>query len=51
MIISFNAQTVVDPSHLGRLIADARVGSTATVIVVREGKRVTLQIPILQREG
>jgi serine protease Do len=51
VIISFNGQTVEDPSHLLRLIADAKIGSTSTVVVMREGRQVTLQIPILQREG
>jgi S1-C subfamily serine protease len=51
VIVSFNGQTVEDPSHLLRLIADAKIGSTATVGVVRQGRQVTLQIPIVQREG
>jgi serine protease Do len=51
VIISFNGQTVTDPAHLLQLVSDASVGSTATVVVIREGRQVTLQIPILQREG
>ena len=51
LIVSFNGQAVEDPSHFLRLVADANIGSTSTVIVLREGRRVTLQIPILQREG
>ena len=27
------------------------IGSTATVVVIREGRQVTLKIPVLQREG
>ncbi len=30
---------------------DAPIGSTAIVVVIREGRRVTLKIPVLQREG
>ena len=48
---SFNGQTVEDPSHLLRLISDAKIGSTAAVGVVRQGRPLTLQIPIVQREG
>jgi Do/DeqQ family serine protease len=51
VIISFNGQLVEDPSHLLRLVADATIGSTSTVVVMRDGRQVTLQIPILQREG
>jgi len=51
VIVSFNGQSVDDPSHFLRLVADAKIGSTATVAVMREGRPVTLQIPVLQREG
>ena len=51
VILSFDGQAVEDPSHFMRLVADARIGSTSTVVVMREGRQVTLQIPILQREG
>lgn len=50
VIISFNGQLVDDPPHLVRLVADARIGGTAAVVVMREGRQVTLQIPVLQRE-
>ncbi len=51
IIISFNGQNVIDPSHFVQLVSDARIGSTATVVVIREGRQVTLKIPVLQREG
>jgi serine protease Do len=51
VIVTFNSQSVDDPSHLVRLVGDSRIGSTATVVVIREGRRVTLQIPVHQREG
>jgi Do/DeqQ family serine protease len=51
VIATFNGQTVIDPQHLGRLIADAPIGSTAKVGVVRDGRQLTLQIPIVQRRG
>lgn len=51
VIISFNGQTIEDPSHLVRLVADSKIGSTATVVVMRDGRPVTLQVPVLQREG
>src|SRR5258706_9047952 len=36
VIASINGQMVEDPSHLLRLISDAKIGSTATVGVVRQ---------------
>ena len=51
VIVSFNGQEVSDPSQLVRLAADAAIGSTAVVVVAREGRRLTLKIPVLQREG
>ena len=51
IIVSFNGQTVVDPAHFLRLSSDAPIGSTATVGVIREGRQITLKIPVLQREG
>jgi len=51
VIVSFNGQPVEDPSHFLRLVADAKIGSTATVAVMRDGRPMTLQIPVLQREG
>ena len=51
IIVSFNNQNVIDPAHFVQLVSDARIGSTATLVVIREGRRVTLKVPILQREG
>jgi S1-C subfamily serine protease len=50
IIISFNGETVVDPGHFVRLSSDAPIGSTATLVVIREGRRLTLKVPVLQRE-
>jgi Do/DeqQ family serine protease len=51
IIISFNGQPVGDASQLSQLIADAPVGSTATVVVTRDGRQITLKIPVVQRRG
>ncbi|MCM3881776.1 MAG: trypsin-like peptidase domain-containing protein [Vicinamibacterales bacterium] len=51
VIVSFNGQAVNDPSHFLRLVADAQIGSTSAVGIIRDGRAITLQIPILQREG
>src|SRR5688572_7102852 len=46
VIVSFNGIAVEDGGQLSRLIQDARIGSTATVTVIREGERVELKISI-----
>jgi S1-C subfamily serine protease len=51
IIISFNGQNVIDPGQFVQLVSDTPIGSTAIVVVTREGRQVTLKIPVLQREG
>ena len=46
VIVSFNGTAVTDGSQLNRLIQDARIGSTAAVTVVRDGRRIDLTVPI-----
>jgi S1-C subfamily serine protease len=51
IITSFNGQNVIDPGQFVQLVSDTPIGSTAIVVVTREGRQVTLKIPVLQREG
>jgi S1-C subfamily serine protease len=37
---------VNDGGALNRLIQDSRIGSTATITVIREGRRLELRVPI-----
>jgi serine protease Do len=46
VIVAFNGTAITDGGQLLRLIQDARIGSTALVAVIREGKRIELKIPI-----
>jgi len=46
VIVSFNGTSVEEPSQLNRLISDARIGTTASIGVIHEGKRVELKVPI-----
>lgn len=50
VIVSFNGQKVQDPGHLVRLVADAQIGSTARVAVVRSGRTIDLRVPIVQQQ-
>jgi serine protease Do len=47
VIVGFNGTTVDDPSQLQRLVADARIGSTASVKVLRNGRTIELKLPIV----
>ncbi len=47
VIVRFNSQPVQDPSQLFRLVADAKIGSSATVQVVRDGRRLDLKVSIV----
>ncbi|PYR13056.1 MAG: hypothetical protein DMG00_07695 [Acidobacteria bacterium] len=47
IIVGFNGQTIDDPSQLQRVISDARIGSTATVKVLRNGRTMEFKLPIV----
>jgi serine protease Do len=51
VIIAFNNQAIQDPSQLNRLLADAQVGGTATLRVVREGRTLDIRVPIVSDAG
>src|SRR5262245_2058490 len=46
IIVGFNGTTVDDPSQLFRLVADAPIGSAATLRVFRVGQTINLKVPI-----
>jgi serine protease Do len=46
IIVSFNAQRVDDASQFQRMLSDSKVGTTAHVEVLRQGRRMDLSIPI-----
>jgi serine protease Do len=48
VIVGFNGTRIEDPAQLLRLLADSKVGSTATVDVIRRGRRTELRVPIIQ---
>ena len=47
VIVSFNGQPVDDPSQFARFVADAKIGSTATMRVFREGRTLEFKLPIV----
>jgi len=42
---------VEDPGHLSRLVSDSAIGSTASVTVIRDGRRMSLKIPVVRLTG
>ena len=51
MIAAFNGQRVEADSQLFKLLADAKIGSTATIEVLREHKTLELHVPIVARSN
>ncbi len=46
VIVSVNGTVISDPSQFLRIISDSEIGSTARILVLRDGSRSTLRIPI-----
>jgi Do/DeqQ family serine protease len=47
VIVRFNNTPIEDPSQLYRLVADARIGSEATIRVLRSGRSLDFKVPIV----
>jgi len=48
VIVSFNGKPVEDAGHFMRFLLDARIGSTVTLGILREGKRMDIRVPVQQ---
>jgi Do/DeqQ family serine protease len=46
VIVSFGGQAVQDPSHFLRLLADAKIGSTVRLELVRDGQTLDVQVVV-----
>jgi serine protease Do len=51
IIEKFNDTTIEDASQFIRLLADAEIGGSATLTVVREGRRRTVKVTVEQASG
>jgi serine protease Do len=47
VVVAFNGQNVSDPSQFQRMVSDARIGSTATITVLREGRKIEFKLAIV----
>jgi Do/DeqQ family serine protease len=46
VVVAFNGTAIADGNQLLRLIQDSRAGATATIGIVRDGRRMELKVPI-----
>jgi Do/DeqQ family serine protease len=51
VIVSFNGQKIENSETFTKLLADTKIGSTATVEVLREGRRLTVKVPVTGPSG
>jgi serine protease Do len=47
VIVAFNGQAIADPSQFQRMVSDAKIGTTATIKVLREGRPMEFKLPIV----
>jgi S1-C subfamily serine protease len=46
IIVSFNGTRLDDANHFARLLSDAKIGSTVSLVLLREGKQLTVKVPV-----
>ena len=51
LVLRFNGDRIDDTRQLSRSVAEAEIGSTAKLNIIREGKRRTLDVEIEEREN
>ncbi len=47
IVVGFKGMSIANGSTLSRMIQDAEIGTTVTMTVLREGREVTIEIPIV----
>jgi Do/DeqQ family serine protease len=51
VIVSYNGQRIESSEAFIKLLADTKIGATATIEVLREGRRLTRKVPVTGRNG
>ena len=51
VVVSFNGTTIEDQSQLYRLLSDAKIGATVTLGILREGRSMSVKVPIVKSIG
>ena len=50
LVISINGETVADAEQIDRTVIASKIGSTVKLDVIRDGRRVTLSVPVVSRQ-
>jgi Do/DeqQ family serine protease len=48
IVTSFNTTSIDDAQHMMRLVSDSKIGTTVTLGLLREGKRISVKVPIVK---
>lgn len=48
IVVAFNGTAVESPTHFLRLLGEAEIGRTATLAIIRDGRRATARVPVEQ---
>jgi Do/DeqQ family serine protease len=51
IVISFNGTTIEDQAQFARLLSEAKIGSTITLGILREGRQMTVKVPVVKASG
>ncbi len=50
LVISINGGAVTDAEQIDRTVIASKIGSTVKLEVIRDGRRVTLSVPVVSRQ-
>jgi serine protease Do len=48
IVISFNGTAVEDQAQFTRMLSEAKIGSTVTLGILRDGRQLTIQVPVVK---
>ena len=51
IVVSFNGSAIEDQGQFARMLSEAKIGSTVTLGVLREGKQLTIKVPVMKASG
>jgi Do/DeqQ family serine protease len=51
IVVSFNGTTVEDQAQFARMLSEAKIGSTVSLGILREGRQLTIKVPVVKASG
>jgi Do/DeqQ family serine protease len=48
VVVSFNGTAIEDQGQFARMLSEAKIGSTVTLGLLREGKQLTIKVPVVK---